>query len=362
VKKSTIRFIVIFSAGLFIVAVLLMTLNTIDSSKKEPEWLSVSLPTLPGSEIELSVAYVSNPRFPDINEQQLKDLLDKTVELSKQHFGVSLVFTRPVTLPMDQFFDYLNEEVKSARSKEIVDIKSVGENERTWMQQALMQTLNNYRNDQQAVIDYARPYLLEPLNNDDFTQLSKALVNTLLTRLQYWREQKAGDGQPVINNTPYNEWVWWDSIGYGNMPYDVVITNQLVASAEFYDMAVHSSIRGGITAGTTSYSQKGRFNAYTYITVYPMLNDSSMLVELRQDSHYSEAQIVGYAAALLTHELGHLLLHLGHPFGNKACIMSPTPLLKYREWVQELDVSKCPLNSEEAMAPGKATIEYRSDW
>ena len=93
-----------------------------------------------------------------------------------------------------------------------------------------------------------------------------------------------------------------------------------------------------------------------------MLNNTDMLVELRDDKAYNDEQVTSYAAALLTHEIGHQLLHLGHPFGNPKCVMSPTPLLKYREWLEGLDAADCPLNSEASMTPGFVSIDYRADW
>ena len=334
------------------------------SCDKEPEWATVKLPDLPDDTITLSVANVVNHRFPELTDMQLQQILDKTVVMTKQHFGLSISFTKPTTVPIKTFFNYLKDNVKRERHKDIVKFAKVSEEEKIKMREGVYETLGPYWNDREVVADYVRPHLLAPYEGDDFKQLARALVETLLIRLQYWQDQKAKDGRPVIDDKPYNEWVWWDSIGYGDMPYDVVITNQIVASAEVYDMSVHSSIRGGITAGTTTYSKQAQFNAYAYIMVYPMLNNSDMLVQLRNDEDYTSEQITAYAAALLTHELGHLLLHLGHPFGNQNCVMSPTPLLKYREWVEGLDASQCLLGSEEMMTPGAATssLEYRTDW
>jgi hypothetical protein len=332
------------------------------SCEKEPEWERVSLPDLPNETITLSVASVVNPRFPELTDMQLQKILDKTAVMVRQHFGLSVSFKKPVSVSIESFFNYLKDNVKKERGRDIVKFSRVSKDEIRKMRRGVYKTLGQYWNDREVVADYARPYLLTPYEGDDFKQLARALVDTLLQRLQYWQTQKAKDGKPVINNDPYNEWVWWDSIGYGDMPYDVVITNQIVASAEVYDMSVHSSIRGGITAGTTTYSEQSQFKAYTYIMVYPMLNDSDMLTQLRNDEHYTDEQVVTYSAALLTHELGHLLLHLGHPFGNQNCVMSPTPLLKYREWYEGLDAAQCLINSEEMMTPGIARLEYRPDW
>ncbi|MCK5002662.1 MAG: hypothetical protein KAS57_06535 [Gammaproteobacteria bacterium] len=332
------------------------------SCDKDPQWQALPLPALPDDTIHLRVANVINSRFPQLSDEQLQQVLDKTVLMVRQHFKLSVAFDKPKQITIQKLFDSLPEHVKKERRNEIVKFGAASNTDIINMRESIDGLINKYWDHRQAVIDYANPYLLTPIEGNDINQLSAALVGTLLKRLKYWQTQKAADGRPVIDDQPYNEWVWWDSLGYGEVPYDVVVTNQLVASAEMYDLSVHSSIRGGITAGTTTYSKQARYGSYVYIMVYPMLNDSEMLVELRDDKTYSSDQATTYAAALLTHEIGHQLLHLGHPFGNSNCIMSPTPLLKYRDWVDGLDASQCALNSEPSMTPGFVNIDYRADW
>ena len=271
------------------------------------------------------------------------------------------------TLSIEDMFEYLDPVVVDARSSEIVDIDYIDEasarQSREQMQQSLFATMSGYAGNRQAVLDYAQPYLLYPeIKEKDFIGLSYALVDTLIARLQYWKSETAEDAAPVLDASGYNQWVWWDSLGYSDMPYDVVITNQLVASAEYYAMDVHSSLRGGLTAGTTSYAKNTRLNTYAYIMLYPMLNDTALLTRLRDDETYSEQQIINYSAALLSHELGHMLLHLGHPFGDKACIMSPTVMLHYRDWYQGFDAGQCAVGSSKQMVPGSANIDYNRSW
>lgn len=330
--------------------------------EKTAEWSSVELPVLPEATIELRVASVINPRFPRLSDEQLASVLEKTSAMVKIFFGLSVSFSQPETVPIDRFFNYLDERVKQERRSDIVKFREVTAADRIKMAEGVYHRLTDYWQGREAVADFARPYLLVPYEGDDFRRLASALVDTHLLRLRYWQDLEAEDGKPVIDDTPYNEWVWWDNMGYSEMPYDVVITNQIVASAETYDMSVHSSLRGGLSAGTTTFSKRGQYNGYAYIMVYPMLNDSEMLVTLRNDEHYTSEQVTSYAAALLTHELGHLLLHLGHSFGNQTCVMYPTPLLKYRAWYQGLDASLCALNSESMMKPGAIAIGYRADW
>ncbi len=346
---------------------LMLSVNLSCSQEPEPKpeilpvTSSIALPDV-SKKIQLRVANVINPRFPQLDDEQLQAILKKASIMSKEHFGLNISFEKPESVSIQKLFDTLPEKVKKEQQDKIVKIDAVSDADIIKMQQGIYDQLNEYWENRQVIIDYANPYLLTPVEGDDIKQLSVSLVETLLKRLKYWRTQKAEDGQPIIDDKPYNEWVWWDSLGYGDLPYDIIITNQLVASAEIYDMSVHSSIRGGITAGTTTYSKQARYGTYVYIMVYPMINDSDMLVELRNDESYTSEQATTYAAALLTHEIGHQLLHLGHPFGNSKCIMSPTPLLKYREWLEGLDASECSLNSEPSMTPGFVSIDYRADW
>ena len=287
----------------------------------------------------------------------------RSQQMVKLYFKIDVEFSEIKTFSIKDIFSHLTPQVVAKRRDEIVDVSFIDEKSREDMQQALFETLSNYSGNKQDVIDYAQRYLIQPdIKLKGFIELSYALVDTLISKLDYWKTQKADDGKPVLDSNGYHQWVWWDSLGYSDLPYDILITNQLVASAEYYAMDVHSSIRGGITAGTTTYNKNTAFNSYLYIMVYPMLNDSALLATLRQDETYTDDQIINYSAALLTHELGHLLLHLGHPFGVKHCIMSPTVMLNYRDWYDNLDAEQCAVGSNDEMVPGTAKINYNRNW
>lgn len=336
--------------------------NALDSDELD-DWAAINLPDITRQPITLRVANVVNPRFKQLSENQLRRILKRSQKLVKQYFDVAVDFSEIQTRNIADVFNTLKPEVIRQRKTEIVAIGFIDKNDREEMQVSIYRTLANYSLDEKKVIDYAQPYLLHPeIKQTDFIGLSYALVDSLISRLDYWKKQKATDGFPVLDANGYNEWVWWDSLGYGDLPYEVLITNQLVASAEYYGMDVHSSLRGGLTAGTTSYNRNALLSTYAYVMVYPMLNDTDLLTMLRQDSSYSDEQIINYSAALLTHELGHMLLRLGHPFGNKHCIMSPTKLLNYRDWYNQLDGDQCGIGSSEQMTPGAARIDYNKKW
>lgn len=322
----------------------------------------VPLPILGQQTIRLRVAQVINPRFPALDAAQLGRVFSKATDLVQQNFNMNIAFEPVEQIDIADFFALRNSHIQANVASTIVSPETITAAQRRAMRDGVYQMLQAYSGEKAQVLDYARPYLTTPYEGDDFNGLSEALIQTLLTRLSFWYQQTASDGKPILDGTPYNEWVWWDSIGYGEVPYEVVITNQLVASAETYAMDVHSCLRGGISVGTTSYSKQAKLNTYSFVTTFPLLNDNPVLTTLRGEAQYSDEQISDYAAAVLTHELGHMLLHLGHPFGSRSCIMSPTPLLQFRSWYQALNPAECRLGSQPQMRPGAATIEYHSDW
>jgi len=336
--------------------------DLIRTKPAETQWQFIPMPDLSKQPLHLKVSHVINDRFKALTQQQLNQILKRTQQLIKQHFNLDVFFDIGKQLSIADFFSYLPEKIIEERGRFIVNPNKITESTFQQMQSSIRSTLIEYEQDQQSVIDYAMPYLEKPCSACDLTELSNELVNTMLSRNKFWFDYKASDGEAVINGMPYNEWVWWDSMGYSDMPYDVVITNQLVASIEDYGMAVHSSLRGGITGGTMTYSKQSPYKSYVFISAFQVLDNSAMIIKLRDDESYSEEQIVNYIAALLAHELGHLFFHYGHPFNAPACIMNPTPLLKYREWYEGFDVEACKAGNHPMMQPGAAKIDFNPGW
>jgi hypothetical protein len=329
--------------------------------KPAEEKQNVPLPDITHQPLHLRVVQALNPRFAAMNGEQIQRTLDHTTIMLKQYFGLDVVFEFQGTITVEQLFGYLPEHIVRLRQSAILDPRRITKYDRMQLNRALTAQLTMHEQDTQSVMNYARPYLIDGAPVNDLPTLNHALINTLITRMNYWHEEKASDGNPYVDGSRYNQWVWWDSLGYGELPYDVVLTNQLVASIETYDLDVHSSLRGGINGGTTTYSKQGRYGGYVFVSMFAMLNDSAMLGILRDDAQYSSAQVENYTAATLVHELGHLFFHYGHPFGMTGCVMNPTPLLRYREWYDGLKADACD-RTHPQMQPGAAQIVFYPDW
>jgi hypothetical protein len=83
---------------------------------------------------------------------------------------------------------------------------------------------------------------------------------------------------------------------------------------------------------------------------------------LRGGEQYSEEDAAELSGAYLAHEIGHLLFQLGHPFGQKACVMNPVSMLRFQEWFNQINSTDCPMGSSPEMTPGSIPPTFNSEW
>ena len=79
---------------------------------------------------------------------------------------------------------------------------------------------------------------------------------------------------------------------------------------------------------------------------------------MRDGEIYSAEEAARLAGIGATHEIGHQLFHVLHPFGRTACLMNPVPLFAYRAWAAKLAPKDCPIGSGPDMQPGGYTFLY----
>jgi hypothetical protein len=326
------------------------------------EWLKTSIPPVkPGSTIQIRVVQSNNPRLPHMSPDQIQIMLASAQLTVWKNFGVYVEFTEAPEVGIDRLFALLPPPVKEARTQSIYDFKS-GTGDKQKLAEGIHTTLTEHGTKLEGALAYAAPYLPADAHPKDLMAFSDLLANTMLERLEQWRHITAPDGAPVLDASPYNEWVYWDTLGYGNLPYDLVITNQFIASAEYYGVDVHSAIRGGVTVGTTSYSRTSKYGSFVFWSTFPFTDNSDISKRLRGGDEYSEVDAAELSGAYLAHEIGHLLLQLGHPFGQKACVMNPVSMLKFREWFYQVYGAGCLIGSRPEMTEGAIPPTYNAKW
>ena len=106
------------------------------------------------------------------------------------------------------------------------------------------------------------------------------------------------------------------------------------------------------------YSNEEIARAAVSTRFFGFANDLGELNRLGPDPVFNAADTTRYVALLMTHEIGHLVLHLGHPWSNSACAMYPLPPGAMGAYLRAVDPAVCPVGSEPAMKPGACPIRY----
>ena len=294
-----------------------------------------------GETVTLKVAHVVNPRLPSMTAAQIGALLAAARHGVKENFGVDVEFLDPEEQSLQVLLDRVTSRDRRDWSNIIYDFKS-GKGNRTRLTKGYAAAFRGEENSLDEMIAYASPYLLAPLRGRTYEGFAEAVTGTLVARLEQVRSQKLADGSDLIDLSFGNEVVLWAYIGRFSFPYDVVITNQLIASAEYVGSSVHTAIRGGITNGITTGNPSSRYGATAIVSTYPLIGEDRVTRSLRGDETYSEADSARFAGLLLAHEIGHQLFHLGHPYGRRSCVMNPPELLHFRGWAEKLSPKDCP--------------------
>ena len=345
------------------IAAILISLGsaTINVAPASEVWLPVPLPNIEHNKVTLRVAHAINPRFSHMTQQQISILLQEARQVSAEHFGIEIDFGTTEQIAIADLFAMRPDIADDELMEWVYDFKTGGGNTDKLVDD-LLARLQRSDGQLEDIYAFARPHLINPPRGATAEGYAEALTDTLLRRLRVWRVLPANDKRSIIDETVFNEWTFWDTLAHGALPYDIVLTNQLVASAEYYGMDVHSALRGGISVGTTSYSRDGPLHTYAFLSTFPFSNDYPPIIQLRGGGRYADDEAARLAGAYLAHEIGHVLLHLGHPFNQSACVMNPAQLLDFRSWRKNLDADSCPLGASAEMEPGAAGLSYNSAW
>lgn len=325
------------------------------------EWRKA--PTSPikqGSTVQIRVVNASNSRLPRMSSEQLRIMLASAQETVKRNFGVNVEFTDISESGIEQVFSLIPLPLRELRKSSIYDFKS-GTGDKQKLAKGINTTLTERSTKLEDGLAYLKPFFPD-VHAKDLKSFSELLSNIMLERLDGWRSVKASDGAPVLDDTPYNEIAYWDILGYGKLPYELVITNQLFASAEYEGVDIHTAIRGGVTVGLTTYSHDSKFGTYIVYSTFPFLDNSENTQLLRGGETYSDVEAAELSGAYLAHEIGHMLFQFGHPFGQNSCVMNPASMLRFREWFHQLDSTACKIGSRAEMTPGAIPEYYNIHW
>lgn len=316
----------------------------------------VPLPKLPHGTINLRVAYVVNPRLPRMNREQLQTLFAATQTTAQQSFGVNIQFSPVEEIPISKLFQRIPADRYKIALDSVYDFKT-GKGDVGRLNKGFSNGLQQFGEPLPELEKFVRPYIGE-LKEHSFDALGAALAKFQVDRIEHWKKVKALDGGPAIDATPYNEIMMWMALGYGDVPFEVILTNQPLASVEYGNASAHTAIRGGYSNGVTTYNKLSRYGTMSIWSTFALTTDDAWVTEMRAGETYSQEEAATLSGVGQAHEIGHQLFHIGHPLNQAACIMNPTPMFSYRTWVENLSPKDCPIGSSPAMQPGAVDLRY----
>lgn len=300
-------------------------------------------PPLKGNSITLRVAYAVNPRFERFSDRQIADAMEAFRIRSKELTNIDVHYRPVEVIDLAKLFAKIPPDVRQVFTLHSVDIRRpLSKDTELLLKASAEASLKSSNISAHSVYAFTKHDLYRIPQLIDFTHLAEILVEQEIRNLEPWIDIQAKDGKPVIDGSEYNDWALWTALGYTGVPYDVILTNQIIANISGDNLEPHSAIRGGMALGTTSYSQTTDLRAFIFATTFPLQNQSSHMVKLRGGESYSNDEAASLFGAYLTHELGHLLFRFGHPFGRTECYMNTAQMVRVREWVESLDPSRCP--------------------
>ncbi|WP_298932656.1 hypothetical protein [uncultured Ramlibacter sp.] len=320
-----------------------------------PAMQVVPLPVLPQGPVDMRVAYAVNPRLPRMDAAQLQLLLASMGEAVRQNFGIELRFSPVTEVPIASLFATIPARRRDDAARDSYDFKS-GRGDRARLDKAFTEGFRSSGESMEAMRAFALPHT-GPIAPGD-TAFGARIAALQLERVALWSSRQALDGGPAIDNTPFNEFPMWLALGFGDVPYELVLTNQLIAGVELTWPAVHTAVRGGYSNGITTYSRLARYGTVSVWSTYAFGSNDAQLVQLRGGESYTPHEAARLAGLSGAHEIGHQLLHLLHPYGQAACLMHPVEMLAYRDWASKLSPRDCPVGSSPAMTPGVYKFEY----
>ena len=252
----------------------------------------VPLPKIENNTVAPRIIYIENPRFPRVGTEDLRKVVNAAA-LVEAHFGIKV--ERPshiLVLIIDDVFTELVENQPPKFGHFIGDFRN-GKVAWELVRESLEKQIRKQKDPLAKQIEFARPYLTQAVEGEDPVSFSRAVMETFKARLSHWTVARLADGHPVIGNVPgrpdlpFNEYGYWTLMAKQGIDAEIVFTNQLVASVEYIPIPVHTSIRGGITGGSTEYNPSSRLGSSVWVSLFPYLSDDPQIVEYRNGDTYT---------------------------------------------------------------------------
>ncbi len=300
----------------------------------------------------LRVEYVHNPDSLPMERSELAAVLKLAKEIAWEHLRLRIGFSEDITArDIADLFAQLSPREREKIASAVYDFRN-GRGDKALLIARTAHTLRHDQEDNAQAREFAAPYLLAKPESDSLQDFSQALVETQLLRLQSYKDILRSKRPLPPGGNLVNEYPFWLDYAMVRSTHQLTLTNQLIAGAEYLGNSVHSALRGGISNGLTVQAKHSDSGLSSVVSLYPFYSEDAALLAIRDGRFASPEQRRRAVATLIVHEIGHQILHLGHPYGNHHCLMRPPELLHFKKWLDQLDAEQCRKASPESMKPG----------
>ncbi|MBI2059420.1 MAG: hypothetical protein HYT87_06570 [Nitrospirae bacterium] len=281
----------------------------------------------------LQTVFVTNPEIPGISISDYRKMLVIMEEAFKKEWDYHIRFVDRGRLPIDAYFHTYYDPVAeqnpyksnyfNAEEDDPADLgKAFVEIWKDEPIEEIKRSIGSYTG--------CGPLQSAPTKEELADQLARCHVS----KYRELREVKLDNGKPLLTGAPYEQFLNWEWLARNQKEYDIVVTNQLVASIETYSPALHSSLRGGVSTGVT-YRSKTELDGMVIMSSFPLLSDLKYFLRERKFSG-NDPRALEMTAWYQTHELGHLIFHYDHPDGHTGCSMNFAIGFDYLTWFDQL--------------------------
>ena len=212
----------------------LVGLTGAEAQETEDLFPAVPLPELGDGPITLRVVRSINPRFPSLNEDAIAESFEIAGLIILDQFGLQVRFERGDDYTLDDLLTLTPQAALEVAVNTFVEYSDPPDRLAT----ALASLFANPRSETRSEAAFLEPYIPGAMAMTP-QELAAAVADIWVQGTRAWLRLIAFDGEPVINAIPYHQHSIWSYVGYGELPFDIVITNQLIASAQLHAYSCH---------------------------------------------------------------------------------------------------------------------------
>ncbi|MBI4861179.1 MAG: hypothetical protein HY815_13115 [Candidatus Riflebacteria bacterium] len=113
---------------------------------------------------------------------------------------------------------------------------------------------------------------------------------------------------------------------------DLIVTNVPVLYSHQDGSSIHALVRGGLIGGFATWSNRSRPHGGAALTTTHPLSSSDPAVRVAGGEALAPDKLSMALAAVMTHELAHLMFRLGDNYSHPGCVMHPPAGLDYHRF------------------------------